>query len=131
MAAFLPNFGVFLLYINVLKKRRKVKFGLTEVVLRIRRGKLGKEMRLIPLADRVTERLRTYVGERDRLLGHTPEPYCVTRDGDGLGGCAARHKFAQVCQRIGLRVPPQYRRHGRGTRIHDQRHNSEAPIIPR
>jgi integrase/recombinase XerD len=42
-------------------------------VLRIRRGKLGKE-RLIPLAESVTARLLSYADERDRLLGRTYAP---------------------------------------------------------
>jgi len=77
---------------------------LNEGVLRIRRGKLGKE-RLIPLADSVTDRLRTYAGERDRLLGLTPEPLFVTCRGDRLRDCGARYNFALVCQGIGLRSP--------------------------
>jgi integrase/recombinase XerD len=105
-----------------------VDVGLHEGVLRIRRGKLGKE-RLIPLADSVTERLRTYAGERDRLLGLTPEPFFVTCGGDRLGDCGARYNFALVCQRIGLRAPQQYGRHGRGPRIHDLRHSFAARTI--
>jgi integrase len=34
-----------------------------------------------------------------------------------------------VCQRIGLRVPQQYGRHGRGPRIHDLRHSFAARTI--
>lgn len=98
---------------------------LDEGVLRIRRGKLGKE-RLIPLAESVTAHLRTYAGERDRLLGLTPAPFFVTCGGDRLGDCSARYNFAQVCQRIGLRSPQQYGRHGRGPRIHDLRHSFAA-----
>lgn len=98
---------------------------LDEGVLRIRRGKLGKE-RLIPLAESVTAHLRTYAGERDRLLGLTPAPFFVTCGGDRLGDCSARYNFAQVCQRIGLRVQQQYGRHGRGPRIHDLRHSFAA-----
>lgn len=105
-----------------------VDVDLDEGVLRIRRGKLGKE-RLIPLADSVTERLRTYASERDRLLGLTPEPFFVTCGGDRLGDCGARYNFALVCQRIGLRSQQQYYRHGRGPRIHDLRHSFAAATI--
>jgi integrase/recombinase XerD len=105
-----------------------VDVDLIEGVLRIRHGKLGKE-RLIPLADSVTERLRTYAGERDRLLGLTPGPFFVTCSGDRLGDGGARYNFALVCQRIGLRSPQQYHRHGRGPRIHDLRHSFAAATI--
>jgi len=105
-----------------------VDVDLAEGVLRIRHGKLGKE-RLIPIADSVTERLRTYAGERDRLLGRTSEPFFVTCGGDRLGDCGARYNFAMVCQRIGLRAPQQYYRHGRGPRIHDLRHSFAVETI--
>jgi integrase/recombinase XerD len=105
-----------------------VDVDLNEGVLRIRRAKLGKE-RLIPLADSVTERLQTYADERDRLLGLTPEPFFVTCGGDRLKDCGARYNFALVCQRIGLRSPQQYYRHGRGPRIHDLRHSFAVGTI--
>jgi integrase/recombinase XerD len=101
---------------------------LDEGVLRIRCGKLGKE-RLIPLADSAVEHLRTYTGERDRLLGLTPEPFFVTCRGERLGDCGARYNFALTCQRIGLRDPQRYGRHGRGPRIHDLRHSFAARTI--
>jgi integrase/recombinase XerD len=74
---------------------------LEEGVLRVRRGKLGKE-RLLPLAGSVVEHLRGYAGERDRLLGLTPEPFFVTCAGERLSDCGARYNFALVCQ---LRSP--------------------------
>ena len=97
-------------------------------VLRIRRGKLGKE-RLIPLAESVVVRLRNYSAERDRLLGFAPTPFFVTCGGDRMGDCTARYNFALVCQRTGLRGPQQYYRHGRGPRIHDLRHSFAARTI--
>jgi integrase/recombinase XerD len=99
-----------------------VDVDLIEGALRIRHAKLGKE-RLIPLADSVVERLRTYAGARDRLLGLISEPFFVTCSGDRLRDGGARYNFALVCQRIGLRSPQQYCRHGRGPRIHDLRHS--------
>ena len=54
----------------------------------------------------VTERLRSYASERDRLLGHTPEPFFVTCGGDRLGDCGARYNFAPSAKPIGLRHPP-------------------------
>jgi integrase/recombinase XerD len=97
-------------------------------VLRIRCGKRGKE-RLLPLADSVVDRLRGYAGERDRLLGRTPEPFFVGCGGERLGDCSARYNFALVGQRIGLRDPQRYGRHGRGPRIHDLRHSFAARTI--
>lgn len=90
-------------------------------VLRVRRGKLGKE-RLLPLDPSVVQRLESYGTERDRLLGRRPEAFFVTCEGRRLGDCGARYNFAHVCQQIGLRQPQLYLRHGRGPRIHDLRH---------
>ncbi len=101
---------------------------LDDGVLRIRRGKFGKE-RLVPLAGSVTERLRSYATERDCLLGHTPKPFFITRGGERLGDCGARYNFALVCQRIGLRDPQHDGRHGRGPRIHDLRHSFAARTL--
>lgn len=99
-------------------------------VLTIRRGKLGKA-RLVPLHASVTQRLRAYVGERDRLLGAAPQPFFVGEQngGDGprrVGDCSARYNFALVCKQLGLRPPQRYGRHGRGPRIHDLRHSFAA-----
>lgn len=101
---------------------------LDEGVLRIRRGKLGKE-RLLPMASSVVGRLRAYANERDRLLDLTPEPFFVSCRGDRLGDCGARYNFALICQRVGLRDPQRYGRHGRGPRIHDLRHSFAARTI--
>lgn len=90
-------------------------------VLRVRRGKLGKE-RLLPLDPTVVVQLVNYAAERDRLLGRTPEAFFVTCKGTRLTDCSARYSFAQVCQQIGLRTHQHYFRHGRGPRIHDLRH---------
>lgn len=94
-------------------------------VLRVRRGKLGKE-RLLPLDRSVVTRLRAYGTERDRLLGRAADAFFVTCEGARLGDCGARYNFAHVCQRIGLRTPQLYGRHGRGPRIHDLRHTFAA-----
>ena len=91
-------------------------------VLRVRRGKLGKE-RLLPLDPSVVARLAAYVAERDRLLGNGAAALFVTEQGARLTDCCARYNFAQACQRIGLRSHQLYGRHGRGPRIHDLRHS--------
>lgn len=90
-------------------------------VLRVRRGKLGRE-RLLPLDPSVVVQLVAYLAERDRLIGHAAKPLFVTDKATRLTDCSARYNFAQVCQRIGLRSRQRYCRHGRGPRIHDLRH---------
>ncbi|MDX0463917.1 tyrosine-type recombinase/integrase [Sinorhizobium medicae] len=90
-------------------------------VLRVRFGKLGKE-RLLPLDPTVAQKLESYGRERDRLLGRRSEALLVACKGHRLGDCGARYNFALVCQQIGLRPRQDYKRHGRGPRIHDLRH---------
>jgi len=91
-------------------------------VLRIRRGKLGRE-RLLPLDPSVVAQLAAYAAERDRLLGRAAPAFFVTETGTRLSDCSARYHFAHVCQRLGLRAGQRYGRHGRGPRIHDLRHS--------
>lgn len=90
-------------------------------VLRVQRGKLGRE-RLLPLDPTVVAQLVAYAVERDRLLGHAADAFFVTGKGTRLNDCSARYNFAHTCQQIGLRAHHQYCRHGRGPRIHDLRH---------
>ena len=52
-------------------------------VLRVRRGKLGKE-RLLPLDSTVVAQLVGYSAERDRLLGSAPDAFFVTCKGTRL-----------------------------------------------
>jgi integrase len=97
-------------------------------VLTVRRGKSGKA-RLVPIHRSITSRLTAYARERDRLLAFTPRSFFATDRGTRPGDCSARYTFAIVCQRIGLRPPQQYLRHGRGPRIHDLRHSFAARTI--
>lgn len=97
-------------------------------VLRVRRGKLGRE-RLLPLDPSVTLQLAAYAAERDRLIGCAAPAFFVTEKGTRLTDCGARYNFAQVCQRIGLRAGQQYGRHGQGPRIHDLRHTFAVRTI--
>jgi integrase len=90
-------------------------------VLRVRRGKLGRE-RLLPLDPTVVARFVAHAAERDRLLGRAAPAFFVTGKGTRLTDCSARYNFARACQQIGLRADQQYCRHGRGPRIHDLRH---------
>jgi integrase len=94
-------------------------------VLTIRRGKSGKA-RIVPLSQSATDRLIAYAGERDRLLGRTPRSFFVPDIGNRPDDCSARYNFATVCQRIGLRSPQKFNKHGRGPRIHDLRHTFAA-----
>src|SRR3546814_9040382 len=81
-------------------------------IVYIRCGKLGKE-RLLPVHETAVDQLRSYVAQRDRLLGRASVPFFVKCDGSRLGDCGARYNFAHVCQRIGLREPQTKGRHGR------------------
>jgi integrase/recombinase XerD len=94
-------------------------------VLTVRRGKSGKT-RIVPISETTAERLIAYAAERDRLLGRTPKPFFVSDTGNRPDDCSARYNFATVCQRIGLRAPQKFNKHGRGPRIHDLRHTFAA-----
>ena len=94
-------------------------------VLTIRRGKPGKA-RIVPLSSSARDQLASYGRERDRLLGRTPKSFFVSDVGKRPDDCSARYNFATVCQRIGLRSPQKFNRHGRGPRIHDLRHTFAA-----
>ena len=90
-------------------------------VLRVRRGKLGRE-RLLPLDPTVVAQLIAYAAERDRLIGRAAPAFFVTGKATRLTDCSARYNFAHTCQQIGLRAHQHSCRQGRGPRIHDLRH---------
>lgn len=90
-------------------------------VLTVRRGKNGKS-RFVPIAACTADRLRAYSAERDRILGTGSRAFFRFESGERPTDCGARYNFAQVSQRIGLREPQDFTRHGRGPRIHDLRH---------
>lgn len=90
-------------------------------VVTVRKGKSGKA-RLVPLSPSATAQISVYARERDRLWGRTPKPLFITEAGNRPDACSARYNFATVCQRIGLRPPQKFNKHGRGPRIHDLRH---------
>jgi integrase/recombinase XerD len=94
-------------------------------VLTVRRGKSGKA-RIVPLTQSATNRLAAYARERDRFLGHAPRSFFVSDTGNRPDDCSARYNFATVCQRIGMRAPQKFDKHGRGPRIHDLRHTFAA-----
>jgi integrase/recombinase XerD len=96
--------------------------------LTVQCGKLGKA-RLVPLETSVVERLTMYITQRDRVLGKVQQALFVQETGERISDCSARYNFASVSQRIGLRAPERFGRHGRGPRIHDLRHSFAARTI--
>lgn len=101
---------------------------LDKAVLTIQKGKNGKS-RLLPLSGSAVERLRVYRRERNRLNGHTLEPFFQSEKGIRPTDCGIRYNFAQVCQQIGLREPERFKKYGRGPRIHDLRHTFAVRTI--
>jgi integrase len=77
----------------------------------------------------LVERLTAYIAERDRITGKAHQALFVQETGERISDCSARYNFASVSQRIGLRVPERFGRHGRGPRIHDLRHSFAARTI--
>jgi integrase/recombinase XerD len=94
---------------------------LTQGVLTIRRGKLGKA-RLIPVSESTLAQLAAYVAKRDRILGVRPQPFFTLELGIRPQEDTARRNFATVSRKIGLRSPQKFKRRGVGPRIHDLRH---------
>ncbi len=101
---------------------------LAEGVVTVRRGKNGTA-RYVPLAPSTVARLRAYRAERTRLLGPTPGPFFLMESGARPTDCCARYNFALVSQKLGLRKPQRFCRHGRGPRIHDLRHTFAVRTI--
>ena len=101
---------------------------LDQAVLTVRHGKNGKS-RLIPISECAAERLAAYRAERNRILGANPAAFFLLEGGERPTDCAARYNFALVCQRIGLRQPQPFNKHGRGPRIHDLRHTFAVHTI--
>lgn len=89
--------------------------------LMVRQGK-NRKQRQLPIAASVVERLRAYRRERNRLLGSNQPSFFQFDGGQRPTDCGLRYNFAQVCQRIGLREPQPFKKHGRGPRVHDLRH---------
>jgi integrase len=94
-------------------------------VLTIQRAKGGKT-RLVPITKDVSKHLKAYVIQRDQLVGFVPQSFFATEEGTRPDDCSARYNFAVVCQRIGLRTPQRFCKHGRGPRLHDLRHTFAA-----
>jgi integrase/recombinase XerD len=100
-------------------------------LLTIRRTKFGKS-RLVPVHASTIDALRRY----DRVRhGRCPQPrtsaFFVSEGGQRLTDDSARHTFALVSRRAGLRLPAPGRRHGRGPRLHDLRHRFAVTTLLR
>src|SRR5271163_18991 len=101
---------------------------LKEAVLTIRRGK-NHRSRSVPLSESAAEQMRAYRAERHRILGHGRVAFFLLESDERPTDCCARYNFAVVCQRIGLREPQRFNKHGRGPRIHDLRHTFAVRTI--
>jgi integrase len=101
---------------------------LDAAVLTIRRGKNGK-CRMLPISCSTADQLVAYRHERNRLGRSQDEAFFQFDQGRRPTDCGVRYNFAQVSQRIGLREPEEYKKHGRGPRIHDLRHTFAVRTI--
>lgn len=101
---------------------------LERAVLTVKRGKNGR-CRFVPISASAAGRMRAYRAERNRVLGSSRPAFFLFESGGRPTDCGARYDFAQVCQRIGLREPQSFKKHGRGPRIHDLRHTFAVHTI--
>ncbi len=105
--------------------------GFDAALLTIRRTKFGKS-RLVPVHTSTVDALRRYAHARDRLGPPPRTPaFLVSEGGQRLTDDSARHTFALVSRRAGLRRPAPGRRHGRGPRLHDLRHRFAVTTLLR
>lgn len=82
----------------------------------------GGYERLVPLHPTTAAALRSYLRQRNRLLGACPQWFFVSEDGLRLKDDTARQTFNAIGKRIGLRPSEPYTGDGKGPRIHDLRH---------
>jgi integrase/recombinase XerD len=97
-------------------------------IITLYNGKNGKN-RILPITECTIDHMKEYLRKRDRLLGHTPEPFFVSDEGIRLTDCAVRYNFAIVCKMIGLRAEQRFYKHGVGPRIHDLRHTFAVKVM--
>jgi integrase/recombinase XerD len=97
-------------------------------VITVKRGKNGRA-RFVPIAASTVDRLRSYRGERVRLLGASAGTFFRNDNGRRMSEGNARYNFAVVSQAIGLRDAQRFCRTGRGPRIHDLRHTFAVRTI--
>lgn len=108
---------------------------LDQGLLHVRHSKNGGD-RVLPLHADTSERLRSYVTERDRILVGLhdavamPETrFFLGEDGRPVSEHGVRYNFAVISRSIGLRGPQRFHRHGHGPRIHDLRHTFAVRTI--
>lgn len=97
-------------------------------IIMLYNGKNGKD-RILPVTECTKKHLKEYTWKRDRLLGHTPEPFFVSDECTRLTDCAVRYNFAVVGKMIGLRTEQRFHKHGIGPRIHDLRHTFAVKVM--
>jgi integrase/recombinase XerD len=97
-------------------------------IITLHNGKNGKD-RILPVTESTKNHLKEYSRKRDRLLGHTPEPFFVSDEGIRLNDCSVRYNFAVVGKMIGLRTEQRIDKHGVGPRIHDLRHTFAVRVM--
>jgi len=87
-------------------------------VLHIREAKFHQQ-RLVPLHPSVTDSLRAYARQRDRLV---PRPCCdkffLRDDGSGVNQPSMLYALQRLCQQLDWQTRGDYQRH----RLHDIRH---------
>lgn len=101
---------------------------LNEAVLTVRRGKNGKS-RFLPLTASTMERLADYRTLKSQFGKPDQPAFFQFEHGRRPSDCGLRYNFAQICQKIGLRTTQQFKKHGRGPRIHDLRHTFAVETI--
>lgn len=101
---------------------------LDAAVLHVSNAKNG-DSRFIPITDCTADRLSTYRGERNRVLGTAPTAFFTSDSGKRLRKLTAEQKFARLGQAIGLRETPVGGGYGRGPRLHDMRHTFATKTI--
>jgi len=105
-----------------------VDVDLQNGIITLHYGKNGKS-RILPITECTKNYLKEYSRKRDRLLGHTPEPFFVSDEGSRLTDCAVRYNFAVIGKMIGLRAKQHFHKHGVGPRIHDLRHTFAVNVM--
>jgi integrase len=107
------------------QERRSLSTSLTWIckAVAIHETKFGKS-RFVPVEDSTRAALAHYAKRRDKLCSRrATEAFLVSERGGRLHSCAARRTFARMSCVIGLRVPTESRRIGRGPRLQDFRHS--------
>ena len=92
-------------------------------ILTIRESKFGKS-RFVPISDSTRTALADYAKRRDKICPRpATQSFLVSERGKRVPGGVARRTFARMSCSIGLRVPTESRRMGRGPRLQDFRHS--------